>query len=60
MIYNNMNYYYKSQKYINKINFYGGINKKLPDNGIDIETYFILQGGEPIDILSLINNEYFL
>ncbi len=53
-----MNYYYKSEKYINKNIIYGGINKKLPNQGIDIETYFILQGGDPNTILSLINTEF--
>ena len=55
-----MDYYYKSKKYVYKNSLYGGIilTKKIPNQGIDIETYFILQGGDPIKILSLINTEY--
>lgn len=58
MVYNSMEYYYKLQKYIIKNNLIGGIVKKLPNQSIDMEVYFILQGGIPLNILSVINTEY--
>jgi hypothetical protein len=53
-----MIYYYKLQKYIIKNNLIGGIGKKLPNQSNDLEIYFILQGGKPTQILSLITNEF--
>jgi len=54
-----MDYYYKSQKYIDKINLYAGQDtKKLPNQGVDMEMYFILNGGKPLEILTLINSEF--
>lgn len=53
-----MKYYYKLKKYSDKLILYGGLTKKLPNQSLDMEIYFILNGGTPIEILSLITNEF--
>jgi len=53
-----MDYYYKFQKYIIKNNLIGGQGKNLPNQSIDMEIYFILKGGKPVEILSIITNEF--